>query len=397
MLVTKEIEKKYQITRQTLNNWIKKGVITQPKKVDKNQYIWTSENELELQLVIEGKDNYVHSKELPKLQIQNRRYLGSKRKMLDFIDRVVTENTERVETVADIFGGTGVVANLFRSQGKTVIVNDILTSNFISFQTWFGNEEVDYSKIQSIIEKLNLLKGIHGYVADNFGNRYFTMENAKKIDAIREEIEVIDDLNQREKSFLLTSLLYAMDKSANTVGHFDAYRKKMDNLTPLLLRVPELNYNIDNQLYNMDANKLVREITADLVYIDTPYNSRGYESAYHVLENIAEWKKPEVEGIARKAINRSEKGSDYTKSRAPQAFDDLIQNINARYIVVSYNNMAQKGNSRSNAKISNKEIIQSLQKRGNVQVFDTDFQVFTTGKSKIEDHKELLYLCKVGE
>ncbi|WP_446677629.1 hypothetical protein [Streptococcus pneumoniae] len=26
---------------------------------------------------------------------------------------------------------------------------------------------------------------------------------------------------------------------------------------------------------------------ADLVYIDTPYNSRGYENAYLVLENIA--------------------------------------------------------------------------------------------------------------
>ncbi|WP_425133757.1 hypothetical protein [Enterococcus faecium] len=24
--------------------------------------------------------------------------------------------------------------------------------------------------------------------------------------------------------------------------------------------------------------------------MDTPYNSRGYESAYHVLENVMEWK-----------------------------------------------------------------------------------------------------------
>ena len=146
----------------------------------------------------------------------------------------------------------------------------------------------------------------------------------------------------------------------------------------------------------MDANQLVRIISADLVYIDTPYNSRGYESAYHVLENVAEWKKPDVEGVARKAVNRSEKSSDYTKNKAPQAFDDLIQNISARYILVSFNNMAHKGNSRSNAKISNEEILESLKKRGSVEIFSTDFNAFTTGKSKIENHKELLYLCKIN-
>ncbi|WP_186786590.1 DNA adenine methylase, partial [Streptococcus pneumoniae] len=58
--------------------------------------------------------------------------------------------------------------------------------------------------------------------------------------------------------------------------------------------------------------------------------------------------------------------------------------------------MNKKGNSRSNAKISNEEIIKILSKRGKVQVFETDFSPFTTGKSKIENHKELLYLCIIS-
>ena len=58
--------------------------------------------------------------------------------------------------------------------------------------------------------------------------------------------------------------------------------------------------------------------------------------------------------------------------------------------------MAHKGNSRSNAKISNEEILESLKKRGSVEIFSTDFNAFTTGKSKIENHKELLYLCKIN-
>lgn len=401
MMTTRELETKYKVTRQTINNWIKKGIIPAPANKKGHQNVWNSDQVKLIESKIQQKENEQLSlleSSPEKLQINNRRYLGSKQKMLDFINRVVSENTDNIKTVADIFGGTGVVADMFRQQGKNVIVNDILTSNYISYQTWFGNDSVDYQKINLKINELNQLEGSSGYVTENFGNRYFSTDNAQKIDAIREKIENYSDINTREKCFLLTSLLYAMDKVANTVGHFDAYRKRMDSLKKIVLRVPELHKNnIDNKIYNEDANQLVRKISADLVYIDTPYNSRGYESAYHVLENVMEWKKPAVEGVARKAVNRSEKSSVYTKSKAPEAFEDLIQHIDAKYILVSYNNMAKKGNSRSNAKISNEELISSLEKRGTVQVFDTDFNAFTTGKSRITNHKELLYLCTVDD
>lgn len=160
------------------------------------------------------------------LEIQNRRYLGSKQKMLPFINEVVEKHTKNVNIIADIFGGTGVVADLFNRQGKQIIVNDILFSNFVSYVTWFGNDNVDLSKVKYEIDRLNNLKGIKGYVTDVFGDRYFSAKNAQKIDAIREEIDYLSNLNDRERSCIMTSLLYAMDKVANTVGHFDAYRKK---------------------------------------------------------------------------------------------------------------------------------------------------------------------------
>lgn len=72
-------------------------------------------------------------------------------------------------------------------------------------------------------------------------------------------------------------------------------------------------------------------------------------------------------------VDRSATKSLYSIKQAPEAFDDLVSNIDAKYILVSYNNMAQKGTGRSNAKISNAEIIASLEKRGRVQVFDTPF------------------------
>lgn len=402
MKTTKEIEKNFGLTRRTLHNWIAEGLIESPQKDWRGWFIWSKEHEKKIAqiLILKQKEkncDTVLGQSNMKLKITNRRYIGSKQKMLDFIADVVEKNTENIDVVADVFGGTGSVADMFRKQGKKIIINDLLYSNYISFIVWFGNESVDYEKIIFLIAELNDLNAVHdNYVSKNFGNRYFSIENARKIGAIRQKIDSYKNLNDRERSFLLVSLLYATDKVANTVGHYDAYRKKMDTLNPIFLRVPELNRNQPNLIYQKDANELVRNFKADLVYIDTPYNSRQYGDAYHLLENIMEWKKPVVEGVAMKMVNRQHIKSSYSTSKAPQAFDDLISHINSKYILVSYNNMNQKGSGRSNAKISNEEIITSLEKRGKVNIFSTNFNVFTTGKTNINDHKELLYLCEVN-
>src|SRR5699024_10313543 len=110
---------------------------------------------------------------------------------------------------------------------------------------------------------------------------------------------------------------------------------------------------------------------------------------------IAEWKEQEVVGVAKKMVDRTHIKSDYCTLKAPKAFEDLVSNIQGKYILVSYNNMAEKGVGRSNAKNSAEEIVGIQQKRGEVQVFETDFKVYTTGKTNIEGHKELLYLCNI--
>lgn len=144
----------------------------------------------------------------------------------------------------------------------------------------------------------------------------------------------------------------------------------------------------------MDSNELVKKIKADIVYIDPPYNSRQYGDAYHLLENVAEWKKPKVYGVAKK-MDRSNKKSNYCTNKAVSVFKALISDCNCKYILVSYNNMGQKGNTRSQAKISDTEILEILSSKGNVKVFEKDFNFFTTGKTKLENHKERLFLCEV--
>jgi len=94
---------------------------------------------------------------------------------------------------------------------------------------------------------------------------------------------------------------------------------------------------------------------------------------------------------------RSDLKSQYCLKTAPKAFDDLISNANCRYILVSYNNRAGKGNQRSNARIKDEEIIRSLSKRGKTEIFETEFKSFTTGKSKIQGHTERVFFCEVSK
>ena len=141
-----------------------------------------------------------------------------------------------------------------------------------------------------------------------------------------------------------------------------------------------------------DANNLVKRIEADLIYIDPPYNSRQYCDSYHLLENVARWEKPEVFGVAKK-MDRSGMKSKYCTIGATKAFETLINDIKARYILLSYNNMAEKGNCRSNAKISDEDIMRILSRKGTVKVFEKSYKAFTTGKSDIPENAERLFLC----
>ena len=330
------------------------------------------------------------------LNINNRRYLGNKYKLLPFITRVVEQECAGISSVVDIFAGTGAVASAFTD--KIVITNDILYSNYICNYAWFSPERYSEKKIRELIVFFNALTcQEENYMTRSFADTYFSYEDCAKIGHIRDEIERLFDegeINFREKAILIASLLYAMDRIAKTCGHYDAYRKGAVFDRSLELSVPLVNAHNHkkNKCYNTDSNGLVRKIKGDLFYIDPPYNSRQYCDAYHLLENVARWEKPEVFGVARK-MNRDHLKSRYCRKGAADAFRDLIGHIRARYILLSYNNMATKGNDRSNAKISDAEIRDILSEKGSLQIFSEDYKPFTTGKSAIEDNQERLFLC----
>lgn len=331
---------------------------------------------------------------LSTFNISSRRYLGNKTKLLPFILEVVKDNCKGIKSVADIFAGTGSVAGAFSD--KTIYTNDILKSNFISNTAWFSPQDFNHKKIEQILKDFNSYDKLeNNYMSENFSNTYFSDKVCSKIGFIRESIENLS-INEKERAILITSLLYAMDRIATTCGHYDAYRKGAKLADDIHLAMPQIykNLNPNNRCYNQDVNKLVHEISADLVYLDPPYNSRQYSDAYHLLENVATWQKPKVYGVARK-MDRTHIKSKYCNSSANETFIDLIENINAKYILFSYNNMASKGNDRSNARISDEVIMDTLNKKGEVSVFSQGYKAFSTGKSDIKDNAERLFLCKI--
>lgn len=335
-------------------------------------------------------------------RITNRRYLGSKTKLLSFIHETIDKENIIFDSFLDLFAGTGSVAESFNDGQHKIIVNDILECNRCSYNAFFGNQKINEKKLFQLISELNNLSGSsENYFSDNFSDTFFSKVNCVKIGNIREKIDVLyvaKEINDREKDYLITSLVYAMDHIANTVGHYDAFRRGGDlskQLILLPLDVPSSENNKRNEIYKEDSNELVKHISCDLVYIDPPYNSRQYCDAYHLLENVASWKKPKVFGTARK-MDRSALKSRYCENSAPRVFDRLIKDLNCKYIIVSYNNMGLKGAGRSQAKISDVDIIRSLEQKGKVTIYETDFNQFTTGKTNVDDHKERLFICKVG-
>jgi len=149
----------------------------------------------------------------------------------------------------------------------------------------------------------------------------------------------------------------------------------------------------DVSIFRQDANELAKKVTADIVYIDPPYNSRQYSRFYHLLETLVKWDKKELFGTALKPV--TENMSAYCTVKAPQVFSELIDDLDAKYIVVSYNNTYNPKSHSSKNKIQLEEIQKTLESKGSTQIFQKDHKFFNSGKTDFANHQELLFITKV--
>lgn len=286
------------------------------------------------------------------------RYLGSKVKLLEQIESVIDKNNIEGETFADLFAGTGCVGDYFKSRYK-IISNDFLYYSYVFNKAKLMNAGIPQFKCfnkkycKNIFEWLNSREYVPDdtyFVYKNYtpiGNRmFFTEKNGIKIDGVRKTIESLYGdgvLEEKEYFFLVASLLESVTKVSNTSGTYEAYFKFWDSraekdfiLEPLELNsVDELKENV---VLCEDVNKLVRNISGDIAYIDPPYTVTQYVSAYHMLETISKDDSPAIKGVGGKR-GRGDKNSLYAqRTQAKRIFEDLFRQIQFEHVLISYSN-----------------------------------------------------------
>jgi adenine-specific DNA-methyltransferase len=129
----------------------------------------------------------------------------------------------------------------------------------------------------------------------------------------------------------------------STVGVQMAYLKSWAPraLNDIELRVPALaarSAHGRGKASKLEAGKAARVLTADVAYLDPPYNQHSYLRNYHVWESLVLWDKPEVYGLAQKRIDCKERTSAFNlKNEAYSALADVIAHVDAKLLVVSFN------------------------------------------------------------
>ncbi|WP_258436304.1 DNA adenine methylase [Helicobacter monodelphidis] len=291
------------------------------------------------------------------------------------------------------------------------IINDFLYSNYTIYQGFFLQSPFDRAKIESLREeyqKLDSKKIIENYYSKHFGERFFSKNDSKIIGHIRDDLDTrlkAQTINHKEFYILLSSLLYSADRIANTVGHYDAYRKNiiLENRFIFQLIEPIIT-DKKIEIFREDSNALVakmlkmrrdnQEKFITCAFIDPPYNSRQYSRFYHLLETLSKNDKPKLYGIAQKP--NPENISKYCKVEAKEAFKDLVTNLAqiSKNIVVTYNNTYTSHSASSQNKMQLDDIRLILESCGKIHIYEFDYKAFSSGKTDFKGHKEFIFISE---
>ncbi|MDQ7012884.1 MAG: DNA adenine methylase [Planctomycetota bacterium] len=273
------------------------------------------------------------------------KYLGSKRKLLPLIVETI-RRTGEARSVIDLFSGTSRVGHALKAAGYRVLTNDHNTYAATLAKCYVQADRKDILRdTQRLVDEFNALPGTPGYFTETFcvQSRFFQPKNGERIDAIREAIAA-KGMPPELEAVMLVSLMEAADRVDSTTGVQMAYLKSWAARASndLRLRVPDVLPRARHgkgQAHCLDALEAASTLTADVAYIDPPYNQHSYLGNYHAWESLVRWDKPPVYGIACKRIDCKDRRSVFnSKPRFAAAMRELLHAVQAEVIVVSFNN-----------------------------------------------------------
>jgi len=353
-------------------------------------------------------------------------YIGNKRKLLTLIYKAMQECGASLKPglkFFDAFSGSGVVSRFAKSLGFEVFSNDweyyskIINTAFLTvgksdIKKIFGSEE----KFCLLLKKINSLPAPakkKQFIAKYYAPKefsiekadfrterlFYTRQNALNIDKIRNYIEENYPSHSEDKSvlkarsLLLALLLYEAATHTNTSGVFKAFHKEFGGhgkdalkriLAPIELHFPQLiDSDFPCHVFKENANELAKDLRGiDIAYLDPPYNQHQYGSNYFMLNTIAKWDfiAPSLE-LNESGRLREKAGirHDWVQTRSPycsradatQYFADLVQNLDAKYILVSYS---------TDGIIPFSAMCEICMKKGYVSVVTNEYTTYRGGK-----------------
>ena len=129
----------------------------------------------------------------------------------------------------------------------------------------------------------------------------------------------------------------------------------------------------------LDALAASQQLSADIAYLDPPYNQHKYLGNYHIWETLVRWDKPEFYGMACKRIDVKERASPFNSKRnCLKAFKEVVDALQAKVIIVSFSDEGY---------ISRDEMERLLLERGQVRVVAKDYKRYVGAQIGIYNPK----------
>ncbi len=313
-------------------------------------------------------------------------YIGSKHSLLGFLTETMTAVAGDPSgcDFADLFAGTGAVGSAFRAKGCRVVSNDIQYYSYVLNRHLIENPE---GLEADIFERLNALEGVDGFIYENYcrgsgsGRNYFSDENGRLCDAVRQEAERLrPQLGEDVYFWVLASIVSSIDKYANTASVYGAFLKTIKKSAAkrfVLEPLPTVSGE-RGKAYNEDILGLIERVKGDILYLDPPYNSRQYCTNYHVLETVARYDSPTLRGLTGLRDYSAQKSEFCSPRTAASALDRLLSRADYKYVFLSYNNEG----------LLPLGVIEEIMKRyGRYEVFTTEYRRFKADTDENRTHK----------
>lgn len=243
------------------------------------------------------------------------RYIGSKQKVLPFLEENLFYQLKEGDSFFDGFVGSGIVSQYVAEKHKSVKISggDLslysgILFNILNIGQAFKNNEEILNLVREFESKFLVGKDIFNeFSATGKPQSYLESRNffhelsGKTMDTLKEFLE--ERLNNKEiteqqrKIFYYFLITYAC-KIANTTSVFGAFLKSPAKYQPFnvsfvekILQDLEEIAKLENKadFYWGDIVNNLKQIPKQtVIYLDPPYSTRRYESNYHILSYIAD-------------------------------------------------------------------------------------------------------------